>query len=96
MAKNALLTYDANQDAWLEGCGCGGKKRIPHPLMANTTPTFISHDGFLKGPVTGNDYFIVPNTTSLNIDTRDVEAWALAKIAKPVVIGFKGHETRTA
>jgi len=94
--SNPLLTYDANQDAWMEGCGCGGKKRIPHPMMANTKPTFIQFNGIMKGPVTGNSYSIQSNTTSLNIDVRDVEAWEAQGIAKPVVLGFKGHETRKA
>lgn len=93
MAK-LLLTKNFNTGTWQEGCGCGGKKKIDHPLLPNTKEIFLHITGHAVGPVTGIKYETYPNTTSLNIDEQDADAWLASGEAVPPILGWKGYKTR--
>lgn len=88
-----LLTYSHATGAWQEGCGCGGKAKIDHATLPNTKPIFLK-SSVTVGPVTGIKYQTYPNTTSLNIDTADAEAWIASGDAVEPIQGWKGFMTR--
>lgn len=89
-----LLDYNQATLSWTKGCGCGGKQKETIALLPDTRPVFIQKNGRITGPVTGIEYVIYPNTTSLNIATADAEFWLASGDAKEPINGWKGHLTR--
>lgn len=87
-----LLTRKST--GWYKGCGCGQKAGDLVKPPEGSQELFIAHQGALTGPITGIEYVIVPNTTSIDIDPQDAKAFKAQGIAMDARQGMKGALTR--
>lgn len=94
----ATQLFTRKGDVWLKTCGCGGKWK-PEDVVEipeGTTPVFM-HRAYGQeyiGPATGIHYQFHPQSTALDVDSRDAALWLEDGTARPPMQGHKGHFAR--